>query len=74
MFFFYHWYRRFCGSLIFVEKSSVRVSTDGDRFVFVTFFHASFDIKRYHFALLMLNFVIVVCGSEFFPLMFTVIT
>ena len=31
----------------------------------MTFFLASFDVKKYQFALFMLNFLIVVWGSEF---------
>ena len=50
---------------IFLLKSAVRASPDCDRFGFVTFFHASFNVKRFLFALMMLNFVIVVWASEF---------
>ena len=52
---------------------SVRASADCDRFGFVTFFLASFDVKRCKFALLMLNFAIVVWGSDFLLWTVTVI-
>ena len=45
------------------KKSLVRASADCDRFGFVTFFHSSIGVKMCQFALLMLNFVIVVWGS-----------
>ena len=49
-------------------------SADCDRFGFVTCFQASFDAKRCQFAFLMLNFVIIVWGSEFLLWMLTDIT
>ena len=54
--------------------SSAGASTDCDRFRYVTYFHAYFDINLYQSALLMLSFVIVVWGSEFLLWTFTVIT
>ena len=54
----------------------MRASAECDRFGFVIFFGASFDIKMCQFALLMLEleFVIAVWGSEFLLRMLTVIT
>ena len=40
----------------------------------MTCFHASFDVNMCQFAVLMLNFVMVVWGSEFLLCVFTVIT
>ena len=54
--------------------SWLRVSADSDRFGFVTYFHASFDVSMCHFALLMLRFVIAVRDSDFLLWIITVIT
>ena len=60
--------------IFFSYKRSVKDSADFTRFGFETFFHASFDIKRYQFSLLTLDFVIVVWGFEFVLWTITVIT
>ena len=65
-FYFYHSYSKFLRNIDFFYKNSLdRPSADCDQSGFVTFFHASLDVKRYQFALLIFGFVIAVCVKNF---------
>ena len=64
-FFFINGIADFDEKLIFSKKKLVKVSADCDRIGIVTCFHASLDVKRCQFALLMLSIVVVVCDFKF---------